>query len=157
MDAGLPRYNTPSRYLDSTTKSPYGRTVVNQYLHRIVEAAGQRQISGEYLPFTLEEHPLLRTKEGWRIFFFRSPRFRQQFYKRICWIFWGLFQNEFAESSLEVASETDFPTSRWKLLQNFTSQFRTQTCFCFRTQIERKRERVVCCWFVSIEKLERYL
>ena len=39
IDAGLPRYNTPSRYLDSTTKSPYGRTVVNQYLHRIVEAA----------------------------------------------------------------------------------------------------------------------
>ena len=48
LDAGLPRYNTPSRYLDSTTKSPYGRTVVNQYLHWIVEAAGQRQISGEY-------------------------------------------------------------------------------------------------------------
>ena len=36
--------------MDSTTKSPYGRTVVNQYLHRIVEAAGQRQISDEYLP-----------------------------------------------------------------------------------------------------------
>ena len=50
MDAGLPRYNTPSRYLDSTTKSSYGRTVVNQYLHRIVEAAVQGQISDEYLP-----------------------------------------------------------------------------------------------------------
>ena len=50
MDAGLPRYNTLSRYLDSTTKSPYGRTVVNQYLHRIFEAAVQGQISNEYLP-----------------------------------------------------------------------------------------------------------
>ena len=50
LDAGLSRYNTPSRYLDSTIKSPYGRTVVNQYFHRIVKAAGQRQILGEYLP-----------------------------------------------------------------------------------------------------------
>ena len=50
MDAGLLRYNTPSRYLDSTTKTPYGRTEVNQYLHRIVEAAVQGQISDEYLP-----------------------------------------------------------------------------------------------------------
>ena len=46
MDAGLPRYNTPSRYLDNTTKSPYGRTVINQYLHKIIKAAGPRQISG---------------------------------------------------------------------------------------------------------------
>ena len=50
LDAGPPNYNTPSRYLDSTTKSPYDQTVVNQYIHRIIEAAGQRQISGEYLP-----------------------------------------------------------------------------------------------------------
>ena len=54
MDACLPRYNTPSRYLDSTIKSPYGRTVVNQYLHRIIKAAGPRQILGRIFIFTLE-------------------------------------------------------------------------------------------------------
>ena len=39
------------------------------------------------------------------------------------------FRMNFAESLLEVASETEFPTSRWKLLQDRTSlqsQFRTQ-------------------------------
>ena len=34
LDAGLARYNTPSRYFYSTTKSPYGQIIVNQYLHR---------------------------------------------------------------------------------------------------------------------------
>ena len=53
--------------------------------------------------------------------FFRSPRFKQQFYKRICWIFWAFFQNEFcrisfgscfgnqiSHFSLEVTSELYF-------------------------------------------------
>ena len=49
LDAGLSRYNTPSWYLDSTTKSPYGRTVVNQYLHRISIQQDEDKFQGEYL------------------------------------------------------------------------------------------------------------
>ena len=53
--------------------------------------------------------------------------------------------NFFAESLLEVASETESPTSRWKLLQNFTSQFKTQNLTSqFRTQREREKVFVLC-------------
>jgi len=55
LDAGLSRYNTLSRYLDSTTKSPYSRIVVNQYLHRNFNAVGfPRRI----FALNLKEYPL---------------------------------------------------------------------------------------------------
>ena len=63
----------------------------------------------------------------------------------------------FAESPLEVASEIDFPTSRWKLLQNSNSQFRTQKLASVQNS-ERKREIIISRFGVSEkEKPERYL
>jgi len=49
LDAGLPRYNTPLRYLDSTTKSLYGQTVVNQYLHKISMQQEEDKFQKKYL------------------------------------------------------------------------------------------------------------
>ena len=50
LDAGLPKYNTPSRYLDSTIKLSYGRIVINQYIHRISMQQDEEKFQGEYLP-----------------------------------------------------------------------------------------------------------
>ena len=65
------------------------------------------------------------------------------------------FRMNFAESPLEVASETDFPTSRWKLLHNSTFQFRTQKFASERT--ERERESFSRFGVSEKKKPERYL
>ena len=86
MDAGLPRYNTPSRYLDSTTKSPYGRTVVNQYLHML--HCWRRKVE-EYSSSEVLDSDNNSIKEFVK---FSKPSFRMNF----------------AESSLEVTSDSHF-------------------------------------------------
>ena len=112
MDAGLPRYNTPSRYLDSITKSPYGRTVVNQYLHRIVEAAGQRQILGEYLPLLWRSTHCRERRKVEEYFSSKVSDSDNNSIKESVEFSEPSFRTNFVESPLEVASETESPTSR---------------------------------------------
>ena len=125
LDAGLSRYNTPSRYLDSTTKSPYSRTLVNQYLHRNVEAAVQGQISNEYLPLLSGGAPTVED-EG------RLKNFLQKY--QIQTTILVKESVEFSDSSFR----TILQNLLWKSISYFTleAQFRTpsgQNC--------RERER----------------
>ena len=119
MDAGLPRDNTPSRYLDSTTKSPYGRTVVNQYLHRIIEAAGLRQILGEYL-FLLWRSTHCRGR--WKVEEYSSlevPDSDNNSTKEFVEFSEPSFRTNFAESPLEVASEIELRISHFPFGSHF--------------------------------------
>jgi len=58
LDASLSRYNTTSRYLDSTTKSLYSRTIVNLYLYKKFSAVERRQILGRIYVLNLEYYSL---------------------------------------------------------------------------------------------------
>ena len=151
LDTGLPRYNTPSRYLDSTTKSPYGRTVVNQYLHRIIEAAGSRQILGEYLSLLwrsahcrgrrkVEEYSSLEVPDSDNNSFkesveFSEPSFRTNFAESLE----SCFRNRVADFSIPFGSNFNTERERERerfSLQNAESEF---VLFCVFRLREMKR------------------
>ena len=66
-----------------------------------------------------------------------------------------LSERIFAESLLEVASETEFPTSSWKLLQDRTSLPSSERRESLSSE-RREREFMLLVLF-GIEKTERYL
>ena len=124
LDTGLPRYNTPSRYLDSTIKSPYGRTIVKQYLHRIIEAAGLRQISGEYLSLLWRSTHCRGRRKVEEYSSSEVPDSDNNSIKEFVEFSELSFRTNFAES---LGSCFEFCRISWKLLRKLSC--RIPTCF----------------------------